>query len=847
MGKNVIIKFIAETDLKSAEQELQNLRDRERDIANQMRSMQKDYQKQVYAIQTTVKGRQKQVEAIDKLRQAQEKQIKSLEKEKQTVSTSIEEFVRKINSLNDTITKGATQTPKLTTQLRNLKDELAKMEAEGVSPTSDAFIRTAIEAAKLEDQMGDTQQRIKTLASDTKNLDAAMSVGQGLTGAFTVATNAAALLGGESEELQKAFFKVQSALQLLNGVQMVADTLNKDSVARVVIGTAVQEKFTTSKNADTIATRTNTVAKEANTVATKVGTVATKGFGLALKSLGIGLVISALAYLVTKWDDVKEAINKFLPAGQDVNKLFNKIKSVAVGVGNAVVQYLVMPIKTLGKLFTGDIKGAIREFENGFSFMKNFKEAHNAQEDRNDRNRQNKKEQEAIDREKREIERLKNRGKNVEELIKKNLERQKALNEKTGKDNEEVQRELEDLEDKRIADRRAKTKQSADKARQEQEQRNQEILQAEQELEDSRIRLMSDGWQKQVNAINVEYQRKKEAIKGNSKTEIELRKALEEERLKKVSEITKGNLKNEKIQRKALLEAQKEQSNANIEFLKKESEKILGIVKSRTDKEIKEGKRLVEEKIAQREKEREIVQGAFDLGTELGNIAFDIKKRHLDEELEMIENKYTTDAEEAKKNSNLIHVTDEVMAKKKLEIKRKLAQADKEQAMFNIAINTAQAVIAALASVPPNIPLSIFAGVTGAAQLAVVASKPLPKYAKGRRGGKGEFAWVGEQGPEVMWIPTGASIIPADKSKSITPNILNSYGIEIPQMENKEIQNTGVLIDYDKLGKAVAQNVKIPKYKAPNVSVNVDRDGIVVRDGNSETTYLNQKYSGKWN
>jgi hypothetical protein len=64
--------------------------------------------------------------------------------------------------------------------------------------------------------------------------------------------------------------------------------------------------------------------------------------------------------------------------------------------------------------------------------------------------------------------------------------------------------------------------------------------------------------------------------------------------------------------------------------------------------------------------------------------------------------------------------------------KIKQAKFDKEAGIARIILNTAQAVVAALASVPPNVPLSIAAGVIGAAELAVAIATPLPRFFKGK-------------------------------------------------------------------------------------------------------------------
>ena len=64
---------------------------------------------------------------------------------------------------------------------------------------------------------------------------------------------------------------------------------------------------------------------------------------------------------------------------------------------------------------------------------------------------------------------------------------------------------------------------------------------------------------------------------------------------------------------------------------------------------------------------------------------------------------------------------------KEREIKRKQAEADKRKAIFDAIVGTAVAVIGAL----PNFVLAAIVGALGAAQIAVIAAQPIPKFAKG--------------------------------------------------------------------------------------------------------------------
>jgi hypothetical protein len=84
-------------------------------------------------------------------------------------------------------------------------------------------------------------------------------------------------------------------------------------------------------------------------------------------------------------------------------------------------------------------------------------------------------------------------------------------------------------------------------------------------------------------------------------------------------------------------------------------------------------------------------------------------------------------------------------------IQRQQAESQKRLAMFNIAINTAQAIIAAA----PKIPLMIAMGVIGAAQLAMTASQPIPQFYKGTQNAPDGLAWTDEKGAELHTDKSG--------------------------------------------------------------------------------------------
>jgi hypothetical protein len=196
------------------------------------------------------------------------------------VKKSLDNQAKAIDSLNNS-------GKSLTGQLRSLKGELAQLEIAGQDGTA-AFNQLLISAAKLEDQIGDTRDRVRILASDTFKFDAAVGATQALASGFELAQGAAALFGSENEDLQKAIAKVTAATAVANGVQQLATLIKEESAIKTVVLTAA----TTAYN-----------------LAVGTSTGALKAFRLALAATGVGLLVVGLIALIENFDKIKDALS----------------------------------------------------------------------------------------------------------------------------------------------------------------------------------------------------------------------------------------------------------------------------------------------------------------------------------------------------------------------------------------------------------------------------------------------------------------------------------------------------------------------------------------------------------
>lgn len=128
-------------------------------------------------------------------------------------------------------------------------------------------------------------------------------------------------------------------------------------------------------------------------------------------------------------------------------------------------------------------------------------------------------------------------------------------------------------------------------------------------------------------------------------------------------------------------------------------------------------------------------QEVFNKSVELGNVLFGFRQQKLAAELAAAE------GNEAKQK----------------EIRQKQAKTEKAQALFNIAIGTAEGIIKTIANVgfPLAIPLIALTGAIGLAQSVAVASRPIPQFAKGTNYSPGGVAELGERGRELVQNPSG--------------------------------------------------------------------------------------------
>jgi hypothetical protein len=191
--------------------------------------------------------------------------------------------------LNQTFEQSENKQKSLTGQLRLLKQELSLLEQAGKDNT-DEFQKLTLQAAKLEDQIGDTRERVRVLSSDTFKFDAAVGAVGALSSGFEIAQGAAALFGEENKNLQEAINKTTAVTAIANGVNQLANQITGQGPLKLALLAAGQK---------------------AVAVATAISTGAISAFKVALAATGIGLFLGAIAIVVDRLQSASKAQKDF--------------------------------------------------------------------------------------------------------------------------------------------------------------------------------------------------------------------------------------------------------------------------------------------------------------------------------------------------------------------------------------------------------------------------------------------------------------------------------------------------------------------------------------------------------
>jgi hypothetical protein len=578
----------------------------------------------------------------------------------------------------DNVTKSGKS---LTGQLRGLKQELAALETAGQEGTK-AFNDLLVAAAKLEDQIGDTRDRVRILASDTFKFDAAVGATQALASGFELAQGAAALFGSESEDLQKALLKVQAATAVANGVQQIAALVTQESAIKTAVLTAAQAAY-------------------AAVVGTSTG--ALRLFKLAIAGTGIGILVLALGELVGYFMQLQSESAKTQTVFERFKDTFSNAKKAIEGYSEAIINAQERIDVALGR--TSNLQSSVnkqrREEANQLgrdlapliiaqeklrseykAELALSKDTNASFEDRikaNNRAEQKLKELLIVEQQVNQVrtEGIKAINLNTQALI----EEERAV-----KQSKQVKRDaiVETIKLETIAFKGSVI------LKEEEINLNNEVSNSYRDNvnSDNALRIATLELEKSINGESLE----------NTIATIKAKAKAESDALG-LTEI--DSVKRQKINAdadKAITAVRSEETNKQIALAEQYAKQVTDILGSLNEISKAQSQQRIADIEEASAKELEAINASSDLERDKIRSRDALAKR---------------------------------TAQRIAEEKTKQARQDKALALFEIGINTAKGVISALALTPPNPILAAFIAASGLAEAAVVASKPIPKFEKG--------------------------------------------------------------------------------------------------------------------
>jgi len=224
--------------------------------------------------------------------------VKSLRDTLKEAQQEADKLAKELGKDSDAYKKAAENVAKLKTEIKdgNIKTQLKEAQfeairlAQALGQTSPEALKAAGRVAELRDQMDDFNATVKGLHPDRfqkfANITATLANG------FAAAQGAAALLGSESEDLQKQMVRVQGAMAFAQGIAGLKDLKFQLGDIPKTIYSKVVPAFTTAAGA-----------------ARAIGT-----------ALGIGVIIAGVTALVAVFKNLDLSIDGVAKKDKDLLK-----------------------------------------------------------------------------------------------------------------------------------------------------------------------------------------------------------------------------------------------------------------------------------------------------------------------------------------------------------------------------------------------------------------------------------------------------------------------------------------------------------------------------------------------
>ena len=218
--------------------------------------------------------------------------------------------------------KGGTQAVKtlgqLEQELSNARDAIKEVEV-----GSDAFKELATKIQNASSEVKTLEKQMEGLEPQQKT-EAFLKLGEGIAGGFAIGQASMALLGVESENLEKLQVKVQSAIAIAQGARMISEAALMATTAKRVavekLGLITSKIGTAVAYGQAVALGAWATVQGVLTGAIAASSVALKVLKLAIMATGIGALVLAIIAIGVAVYDWATATDETALAQANLNK-----------------------------------------------------------------------------------------------------------------------------------------------------------------------------------------------------------------------------------------------------------------------------------------------------------------------------------------------------------------------------------------------------------------------------------------------------------------------------------------------------------------------------------------------
>lgn len=273
---------------------------------------------------------------------AAEAAMNSMYKNSETLKREYRELIKEVGLFDKALNDLERTGNKNTQVYRDLKQAQQELKAK---------------AGELKYQIGDLQAEISTLGSDTRGLDLTLRGLTALSGGFQAVQGASVLFGKENKKLEETLVKLNAVMSITQGLQVIQEELSKkDSLITLALGRA----------------------KQFLALAIGQGSTAMKIFRGALLATGIGAAIVGIIALYENWEKIKDAISGATDAmreQQRISKLNSEVhKEATEGIKSEVARlYELLAVAKNENLSKKERQDAINQINQNYpEYLKNI-------------------------------------------------------------------------------------------------------------------------------------------------------------------------------------------------------------------------------------------------------------------------------------------------------------------------------------------------------------------------------------------------------------------------------------------------------------------------------------------